>query len=118
MTKPCLDCGALTKGSRCSHCQARREADEWTSRRRIRSGWDWGKLRDAVRARDRVCVRCGGSDRLQVHHRVPLAERGTNTLDNLELVCRPCHEAAHATRASTVSDATREEVALAPPIVL
>jgi hypothetical protein len=44
MTMPCLDCGALTKGSRCSHCQAKREVDEWTSRRKIRSGWDWGKL--------------------------------------------------------------------------
>ena len=70
MTMPCIDCGCLTKGSRCSGCQAKREADKWTTRRKIRSGWDWGKLREQVRARDRVCVRCGGSDRLQVHHRL------------------------------------------------
>jgi hypothetical protein len=45
MTKPGLDGGALTKGSCCSRCQTRCEADEWTARR---------KLRDAVRARDRA----------------------------------------------------------------
>jgi hypothetical protein len=37
------------------------------------------------------CVICGGTHRLQVHHRVPLADGGTNTLDNLELRCRTHH---------------------------
>lgn len=91
----CLECGTRTEGSRCSHCHARREVDEWTARRQIRSGWDWDKIRKAVRARDRACVRCGSTHRLEVHHRIPLADGGANTLDNLELRCQICHRAAH-----------------------
>jgi 5-methylcytosine-specific restriction endonuclease McrA len=102
LTTRCLDCGRRTQGSRCRASRVRREASGWTSRRQIASGWAWAELRDQVRARDRVCVRCGGSDRLQVHHRVPLADGGTNGLENLELRCRPCHIAAH-TSSSLVS---------------
>lgn len=115
---PCLDCGALTKSSRCSHCQAKRDADEWTSRRKIGSGWDWGKLRDQVRTRDRACVRCGGSDRLQVHHRTPLAEGGTNELDNLELRCHRCHAAEHRGNVPNSATALRSrEDARSTPLV-
>ena len=96
MNRPCLDCGTITRnGSRCERCAAKR--DNWQERRRIASGWEWGTLRTAVRARDRVCVRCGGTEGLQVHHRIPLAAGGTNALDNLELRCRRCHhDARHA----------------------
>ena len=76
LTTRCLDCGTRTKGSRCPPCRARR--DDWQGRRRIGSGWAWGEIRDAVCVRDRVCVRCGSADRLQVHHRIPLAQGGTN----------------------------------------
>jgi 5-methylcytosine-specific restriction endonuclease McrA len=31
---------------------------------------------------------------LEVHHRIPLADAGTNALDNLELLCHRCHAAA------------------------
>ncbi|MDQ3996526.1 MAG: HNH endonuclease [Gemmatimonadota bacterium] len=56
-----------------------------------------GALQDRVHARDVVCVRCGASKGLQIHHRIPLARGGRNVLDNLELVCRPCHGRAHRT---------------------
>ena len=84
MTRPCLQCGALTSGSYCRRCG-------WSARRKINSGWDWGKRRAAVRTRDGACVRCGSTDRLQVHHRVPVAEGGGNDLGNLELLCHRCH---------------------------
>jgi 5-methylcytosine-specific restriction endonuclease McrA len=51
----------------------------------------WGQLRAAVRTRDRACVRCGSTYRLQVHHRLPLNEAGSNQLGNLELLCHRCH---------------------------
>ena len=90
--KPCLDCGTPTRGARCARCARR---DDWSERRKIRTGWDWGKLRAHVHARDRVCVRCGEAKGLEVHHRVSLAHGGTNDLTNLELRCRRCHRAAH-----------------------
>jgi 5-methylcytosine-specific restriction endonuclease McrA len=76
--------------------RGRPAGDRWQDRRQIGSGWAWGELRAAVRARDRVCVRCGSRERLAVHHRVPLAEGGTNELQNLELRCSRCHVAAHS----------------------
>ena len=107
--KPCLDCGRTTQGSRCRGCRARRDASGWTSRRQIASGWAWAELRDQVRARDRVCVRCGGSDRLHVHHRIPLGDGGSNRLDNLELVCLPCHGRAHRRKSIRRRDARRRD---------
>ena len=42
------------------------------------------------------CQRCGRAGRLEVHHRVALAEGGA-AFDpaNLEAVCRPCHFGRH-----------------------
>jgi 5-methylcytosine-specific restriction endonuclease McrA len=94
LTTRCVDCGARTKGSRCATCSVATQ-DDWAVRRKIRSGWKWGKLRTAVRARDRVCVRCGNGDRLEVHHLTPLAQGGTNALRNLEPLCAACHDVAH-----------------------
>jgi 5-methylcytosine-specific restriction endonuclease McrA len=99
LARPCLDCGAITRtGSRCERCAARR--DNWQGRRKIRSGSEWGEVRNVVRARDRVCVTCGATNDLVVHHRVPLAEGGTNDLANLALRCRRCHDEAHAVSVS------------------
>ncbi len=58
------------------------------------NGWKWGELRARVHERDQACVRCG-SRRLQVHHRVSLGDGGSNGLDNLQLLCAPCHTAIH-----------------------
>jgi 5-methylcytosine-specific restriction endonuclease McrA len=80
----CLGCGALTSDSYCRRCN-------WRVRRRINTGWEWGQLRAAVHRRDRVCVRCGSTHDLQVHHRIPLVDGGSNELDNLELLCARCH---------------------------
>ena len=93
LTKRCLDCGTRTVGSRCARCMRRR--DDSSTRRKIRSGWDWRDLRAQVHKRDRVCVSCGSSKALQVRHRIRLARGGTNRLDNLELRCSRCHTAAH-----------------------
>jgi len=85
----CLDCGVLTKQSRCEGC-ARRH-DDWQARRKIPHGWKWGEIRARVYERDGACVRCSSIRRLQVHHRVPLHAGGSNELSNLELLCARCH---------------------------
>jgi 5-methylcytosine-specific restriction endonuclease McrA len=84
----CLN-GRRTEGSHCTTC-ARRH-DQWQTRRKIRDGWTWGEIRARVHERDEACVRCGSRRRLQVHHRVPLRDGGTNELGNLELLCGRCH---------------------------
>ena len=91
LTTRCLDCGTRTRGSRCPTCT--RQRDNWTGRRKIASGWKWDEVRTAVHARDRACVRCGSTTRLEVHHRIALARGGTNDLNNLELLCARCHRA-------------------------
>jgi 5-methylcytosine-specific restriction endonuclease McrA len=102
LTTRCLDCGTRTRGSRCATCQARLERhDDWTARRKIRSGWDWRDLRRQIIRRDRCCQHCGAQGpgvEYRVHHLVPLAEGGTNQLGNLLLFCRQCHNQAPAPR--------------------
>jgi 5-methylcytosine-specific restriction endonuclease McrA len=50
-----------------------------------------------VRKRDGYrCVKCGkqfikGDGKLEVHHKVPIRKGGTDDMDNLESLCRPCH---------------------------
>lgn len=61
-------------------------------------GPGWHAARNAVHARDRVCVHCGSSDDLEVHHVRPVRlfrdKRKAHDLANLKLLCSPCHAAA------------------------
>jgi 5-methylcytosine-specific restriction endonuclease McrA len=85
LARRCLGCKQrTTAGSYCKRC--------WHAKRKIRTGWDWGTIRAEVHARDHACVRCGSTERLQVHHRIAVVDGGSNTLDNLELLCAGCHE--------------------------
>jgi 5-methylcytosine-specific restriction endonuclease McrA len=79
-------------GGRCPDCyQEHSSLREWRRRRKIKSGYDWGRLRELVHQRDRVCVVCNGTQALEVHHVIPLSEGGSNQLSNLELRCRTHH---------------------------
>lgn len=86
----CRRCGELLLGRRTAWCSEACEAND--RRQHI-----WGVARDAVLHRDgHVCVLCGSSDRLEVNHRTPRVGRGYltgcwNHHDNLETVCKPCH---------------------------
>jgi 5-methylcytosine-specific restriction protein A len=52
--------------------------------------------RESILTRDgRRCYLCGG-EAVQVDHVVPLAEGGSNDLDNGAAVCVPCHAAKSA----------------------
>ena len=85
LTTRCLTCGTRTHGPRCRACA-------WQGRRKIANGWAWDQVRATIHARDRTCTQCGNTERLQVHHRVALADGGGNELSNLELLCGRCHQ--------------------------
>ena len=60
-------------------------------------GRRWEHVKALVkRLRNWRCERCGGSGRLEVHHKVPVAKGGAVfALSNLELLCRRCHFGHH-----------------------
>lgn len=60
-------------------------------------GWAWQKLRLFVLRRDMgLCQPCLAIDRTElateVDHIIPKAKGGTDALENLQAICRPCHE--------------------------
>lgn len=60
-------------------------------------GWRWNTLRREAYRRDAwTCQRCGASGvKLYAHHKRHLSQGGANRLENLETVCRRCHEREH-----------------------
>lgn len=102
--RPCLHpgCPALSTGPRCpAHTVAYKHAYEHDRGSPASRGYDrrWQKLRAAHLARQPACVACGSTDRLEVHHIVPVAEGG-GMLDarNLETRCLRCHSRVTAER--------------------
>ena len=56
----------------------------------------WERVRQAAFAdKGRRCSKCGKAGALEVHHVKPLEQGGTNDLQNLAILCRGCHIAAH-----------------------
>lgn len=82
-------------------------ATGWTQRRQGRSGRGgrpWRRLRQRVLERDRhLCQPCQRTGRAtpanEVDHIVNVAEGGTDSDDNLEAICGPCHKAKTASEA-------------------
>jgi RNA-directed DNA polymerase len=60
----------------------------------------------AIRTQDHRCGRCGVEfqveDAIDLHHRVPQAEGGTDTIDNLMALHEHCHYQLHANRGREV----------------
>lgn len=55
----------------------------------------WQKLRaDALERYEHRCIRCGSTERLQVHHR-EYRGPGRERPEDLEVVCRSCHAERH-----------------------
>lgn len=94
MNRPCIDCGAITSGTRCVPCEVvalrRRPRASATAR-----GYDyrWRKLSERARRLQPFCAWCGATDDLTTDHRVPLAAAGTRrpTLADVLVLCRPCN---------------------------
>ncbi|MDE2141905.1 MAG: HNH endonuclease [Elusimicrobia bacterium] len=92
----CKWCGKPLPPRRRTWCGGRCAAAFWNNH------W-WPRARRAVRRRDKYrCVTCGKTGKLEVNHRIPC--RGAHGilscahhLDNLEMLCVPCHRAHTST---------------------
>lgn len=87
-------CPELTKSTRCPTHEKRRR------HQRIREGGRARGNTPAVIAATRrrygnQCARCPATKGLKVHHRVRVADGGTDDPENLELLCHSCHEREH-----------------------
>lgn len=49
------------------------------------------EVREFIFNRDKVCLCCGGIDKLSIDHIVPVAKNGANDLSNLQLLCKSCN---------------------------
>jgi len=57
---------------------------------------NWESIRKKALKRDGYqCGNCGSTNRLHVHHIVPLSKDGTNNLSNLRTLCEGCHKKLH-----------------------
>ena len=48
-----------------------------------------------LEAQGNQCNRCGSSDLLSLHHILPQSKGGTDSYDNIMVLCEPCHAYAH-----------------------
>lgn len=46
------------------------------------------------------CINCGSNDGVEYHHIVPIANGGTNKIQNIVPLCCRCHQAVHGARKS------------------
>lgn len=51
-----------------------------------------------LKAAKAKCERCDTPDNLTINHKKPLAQGGTNAAENLEILCRKCHNRFHGIR--------------------
>lgn len=113
--KTCRGCGkeywATSSNQRfCFECKGdneRRVARENTKRRREKLGYhynqsgannnNWkGGIGTYQKYLKSECERCGSTERLLVHHKD--RDRYNNTEENLETLCKSCHQAEHCVR--------------------
>lgn len=59
---------------------------------------DWHERKGyLIQQNGSICSSCGEEGDVYLVHEIPLCEDGTNELDNLELICKPCYESMHGT---------------------
>ena len=82
-----------TTGGRCADHQRKAWASTTGSAHSRGYGATWRKLRTLKLASDPVCEYCHQALALEVDHKKPKAEGGTDDWDNLASTCSPCHKA-------------------------
>lgn len=97
----CTNCGTLTpttKRGRCPRCAPADRPTHTTDaaslddrRQRAYSSSEYRRERLAAIARDGACLKCGSTEHLTTHHRIPVTRGGSNHRDNLATLCRSCH---------------------------
>lgn len=91
-----LDKKTSTKTSSRNNTKDRKTTNEWDgpiNGSGISMGSNWDKIRKSVLLRDNYsCKSCGKKDNLTVDHIVQISKGGTNNLENLQTLCKYCHE--------------------------
>lgn len=59
---------------------------------------------------DNACANCGSTDRLEIHHIVPLQRGGKNVQGNVVRLCWRCHRAAHDRKHQKESSSGRKRI--------
>lgn len=54
------------------------------------------KLRQKIMKRDKVCIWCGATDKLEIDHIVPISKGGESVEKNLQILCRSCNRKKRA----------------------
>ncbi|MFI2909448.1 HNH endonuclease [Streptomyces sp. PDY-4] len=100
----CLERGCVKRTFRSGRCVDHAPAERPWARKSARNqtassvlrGWE-RQVRPRALARDGfACLHCGGRERLEVDHVVPIAQGGTWTLDNAQTLCQDCHKVKSA----------------------
>jgi 5-methylcytosine-specific restriction endonuclease McrA len=92
--------GGYHRAGKCQDCTRSYERAKSRERRasstavKVRDSRTWQRARALAKQRDGGrCVRCDGSERLEVHHVVSIEQGGEQfMLSNLVTLCRSCHE--------------------------
>jgi len=104
--KPCAKhgCRELTANRYCE-THAKQEAKQYNRHGRDpgsnkRYGRTWKQIRAAFLSANPLCAMCKDNGKLTpavlAHHKVRLADGGTNDWDNMTALCNECHSRLHA----------------------
>lgn len=48
-----------------------------------------------LKAANAECKKCKTQENITINHKIPLTQGGTNESENLEILCRKCHDEFH-----------------------
>jgi 5-methylcytosine-specific restriction endonuclease McrA len=85
-----------------NEAHTRGEAPVVLQRESRRSNSLSANIRNAVLDRDgHECLRCGSTEKLQIHHIIPYSRGGKDEMQNLATLCYECHKDATLTRSAS-----------------
>lgn len=96
VVRPCLDCGALTSGTRCSACSSKRTRSK--NRRSPYQTPAWRRIRKARRAAGQIACAVCGSRRYVAQHHVDNVAAGGELAGRTVGLCASCHGRYEADR--------------------
>lgn len=68
------------------------DTEYWYRRRGKNAGYmDWQAISDKFETLGNKCQLCGTTERIEIDHILALSKGGTNDIDNLQPLCKPCN---------------------------
>jgi 5-methylcytosine-specific restriction endonuclease McrA len=69
----------------------RRRRPGQVRRVRRRKVWSDAERQEIMARSDGACVFCGSQDQLEIDHIIPFSRGGACSVDNAQILCRPCN---------------------------